>query len=151
MEADILIRAIRHFLPDWRVAPIENVTDAGRDAILRESAIFLSLNYREGFGLPPAEAMRAGCLVVGYDGVGGAEFMTDNTCIPIPDSDIVAFIAELRKAAESFGADGTFSGKYEKIRRNGFDTVTAKYSYDTFRKAFRAFWSKVDKSLAGMV
>lgn len=41
--------------------------------LLGESAIFVSLAHTEGFGLPVAEALAAGCLVVGYDGGGGHE------------------------------------------------------------------------------
>ncbi|OIH83329.1 hypothetical protein BLJ79_14605 [Arthrobacter sp. UCD-GKA] len=42
--------------------------------ILRRSSIFMSLSDRDGFGLPPAEAMATGCFVVGYAGGGGNEF-----------------------------------------------------------------------------
>ena len=42
--------------------------------ILGESAILLSLNHRESFGLSPVEAMSAGCLVAGFHGFGGLEY-----------------------------------------------------------------------------
>ena len=148
-EADILCKAIGEFLPDWRVARIEGVSDGERDAILRDSAIFLSLSMFEGFGLPPAEAMLSGCLVIGYDGVGGREFMTDDTCIPIRDHDVVRFIAELRKAAQCFRDDGTFSEDCERIRENGFQFVNSTYSYENFRKPFHAFWNAVLASGTG--
>ena len=46
--------------------------------ILRESAIFLSLSHRDSFGLPPLEAMASGCLVAGFHGDGGREYMNQN-------------------------------------------------------------------------
>ena len=42
--------------------------------ILRESQVFLSFGHPEGFGLPPAEALACGCLVIGYHGGGGREY-----------------------------------------------------------------------------
>jgi len=39
--------------------------------ILRSSRVFLSFSQREGFGLPPLEALACGCAVVGYHGFGG--------------------------------------------------------------------------------
>lgn len=43
---------------------------------LGRSAVFLSLGHRESFGLPPVEAMAAGCVVVGFHGGGGLEYAT---------------------------------------------------------------------------
>ena len=39
---------------------------------LKESLIYLSCGHPEGFGLPLAEAIACGCLVVGYHGLAGA-------------------------------------------------------------------------------
>ena len=47
----------------------EEVANALRDAML-----FLSCGHPEGFGLPLAEAIACGCLVVGYHGLGGRDF-----------------------------------------------------------------------------
>jgi hypothetical protein len=41
---------------------------------LREALLFLSCGHPEGFGLPLAEAIASGCLVVGYHGLGGRDF-----------------------------------------------------------------------------
>ena len=40
---------------------------------LGEATVFVALGHTEGFGLPIAEALAAGCLVAGYDGGGGRE------------------------------------------------------------------------------
>ena len=37
---------------------------------LQDSLLFLSCGHPEGFGLPLAEAIACGCLVVGYHGLG---------------------------------------------------------------------------------
>ena len=50
--------------------------DTGRAEVadvLGRTTVFVSLGHSESFGLPVAEALASGCLVVGYDGGGGHE------------------------------------------------------------------------------
>lgn len=58
----------------WELEAITGRSEQEVGDILRSCAIFLSLSDRDGFGLPPAEAMATGCMVVGYTGGGGNEF-----------------------------------------------------------------------------
>lgn len=57
--------------------PIEGCNEEQVAEILSRSTIFLSFSHREGFGLPPLEAMAAECLVVGFHGSGGLEYATE--------------------------------------------------------------------------
>ncbi|MCW2249483.1 glycosyltransferase involved in cell wall biosynthesis [Azospirillum fermentarium] len=57
--------------------PIEGCNEEQVAAILGRSTVFVSFSYREGFGLPPLEAMAAECLVVGFHGSGGMEYATE--------------------------------------------------------------------------
>ena len=41
---------------------------------LQEALLFLSCGHPEGFGLPLAEAIACGCMVVGYHGLAGRDF-----------------------------------------------------------------------------
>lgn len=53
---------------------------------LREALMFLSCGHPEGFGLPLAEAIACGCLVVGYHGLGGRDFATPHMhCVEFGD------------------------------------------------------------------
>jgi glycosyltransferase involved in cell wall biosynthesis len=54
-------------------------------ATLASSAVFVALGHTESFGLPVAEALAAGCLVVGYDGGGGHELFEAPGAWRIPD------------------------------------------------------------------
>jgi glycosyltransferase involved in cell wall biosynthesis len=78
-------------LEGWDVVEIADRTEAETAAILRNSAVFLSSGHPEGFGLPAAEAMLAGCVVVGYHGYGGREFLTEELAFPIEVGDVVGF------------------------------------------------------------
>ncbi len=68
------ILAARGSLDGWEVRRIR-VSDQQRYAAdLRETQVFVSTPYQEGFGMPAAEAMAAGAYVVGYHGYGGREY-----------------------------------------------------------------------------
>ncbi len=52
---------------------------------LGRTTVFVSLNHSESFGLPVAEALAAGCLVVGYDGGGGTDLFEAPGAWRIPE------------------------------------------------------------------
>jgi len=85
-----ILRA-RNALRDFTVVPIDNKTEREVAAIMQESAIFMSFGYPEGCPLPPAEAMACGCIVVGYHGMGGAEYFKDEFSHTVSINDIVGF------------------------------------------------------------
>ncbi|WP_394676577.1 glycosyltransferase [uncultured Sphingobacterium sp.] len=79
----------------WNLVAIEDKTEKEVAQIMRESAIFLSFNHREGFGLPPAEAMACGCIVVGYKGRGGAEYFKPDFSYAVEEGDIVGYVDKI--------------------------------------------------------
>jgi glycosyltransferase involved in cell wall biosynthesis len=70
-------------LRGFEIVPIEGRTWKEVADILRESLIFLAFQRDEGFGLPPAEAMACGCIVVGYVGQGAAEYFDHTTGVVV--------------------------------------------------------------------
>jgi hypothetical protein len=87
----------RGALHDVEVVPIDDRPAAEVAGIMRESLIFLALSSQEGFGLPAAEAMACGCIVVGYDGGGGAEFMRRGLAQVVPPADVMAVAARVEQ------------------------------------------------------
>jgi hypothetical protein len=79
------------------LVPIDNRSERETADILRASLIFLSFGRAEGFGLPPAEAMACGCIVVGCHGMGGKEFFHTEHCYPVAQGDILAFVQGVEK------------------------------------------------------
>jgi glycosyltransferase involved in cell wall biosynthesis len=69
----------------WDLVPISGRSETEVGEIMRECAIFLSFSERDGFGLPPAEAMASGSYVIGYDGGGGREFFDPAYSCPVTD------------------------------------------------------------------
>jgi len=106
-ERDHLLHILRSrgVLDGWQTSPIAGYTEQETAQIMRESALFLSFSEREGFGLPPAEAMASGCYVVGYTGNAGWEYFDTAYSVPVPDSNVLAFAQEVEAAMAAFDAD----------------------------------------------
>ena len=121
-----MVRMLRRegVLPEgWELLPIDGVPKHEVARMLGESAIFVSGAEREGFGMPGAEAMSAGCLVVGFTGTGGAEYLHDETGVVVHDDDVVRLVDELARctraidAGEPWVAERTTRGRELVVER----------------------------------
>lgn len=107
----INILRLRDGLKNWDFIPIENKTEKEVAEIMKESAVFLSFNHKEGFGLPPAEAMACGCYVVGYCGQGGEEYFRPEFSTSVPDGDIISFVKSVETACQEIDENPVFRDK----------------------------------------
>ncbi|SLN52254.1 Glycosyl transferases group 1 [Roseivivax jejudonensis] len=146
LEAAFAVAALREraALDGYEFTAIERMSEAEMIAVLRDSRIFLAFSQREGFGLPPAEAMIAGCIVVGYTGVGGREYFTDATGVPVPDSDVVGLVEATTAVAAEYDHDPV---RLDALRRAASDTITACYSEDAFQRSVLAAWDAIEAEL----
>jgi hypothetical protein len=92
------------FPSGWEVSAIDGQSEEKAAEMIRDSSIFLSFSYREGFGLPPAEAMASGCIVIGFDGFGGSEFFGEHAVL-IPDGDTKAFSSIVMSILQNWESD----------------------------------------------
>jgi glycosyl transferase family 1 len=100
-EAALVLRILelRGVLDTWELVPIDGCSEAEVADLLRGCRIFLSFSEREGFGLPPCEALACGCLVVGFDGFGGREYFRAPFAEAVEDGDVVAFARAVERLA----------------------------------------------------
>jgi hypothetical protein len=89
----------------YSLVSVDGRSESEVAAILRESLVFLSFGYPEGFGLPPAEAMACGCVVIGYHGMGGSEYFLPEFSYPVAYGDIVAYAKTVERVLELHRAD----------------------------------------------
>lgn len=108
---------------------------------LRDSLIFLSFSSEEGFGLPPAEAMAAGCIVVGYTGVGGNEFFNDDVGFPVPADDITEFVRVVRNVLSRYAED---RNPLDAMRKRASETVLSRYSEARFEESVLRAFAELD-------
>lgn len=62
-------------LPETEWVEIRDCQREEVGQIMRECDVFLATGFPEGFALPPLEAMACGCLVTGFAGMGGWDYM----------------------------------------------------------------------------
>ena len=97
-----LVDRVRKALPrDATLRVIQGLTEDDVAAELKRCDVFVPISKHEAFGLPPLEAMAAGCCVVGYPGDGGFEFMRHGeTAHVVPNGDKRALDHALRTVLE---------------------------------------------------
>ena len=59
----------------YAFAPIDGLSPDGVAEVLRGCHIFLATGFPEGCPLPPLEALACGCVVAGFSGFGGFDYM----------------------------------------------------------------------------
>lgn len=93
----INILKFRGTLSGWDLVPIDQNTETETAAILGESSVFLNFTLQEGFGMPAVEALACGCLVIGYDGISGREYLRPDFSHIVPHNNILAFVHQVEK------------------------------------------------------
>ena len=146
LKSDIVqvinILKFRGVLNNWDIKLIENMDEEQVANCMKESALFLSFNINEGFGMPPAEAMACGCIVVGYTGKGGIEIFKDEFSYPIPDRDIQAFSKTLERVLKEYEINALpFIEKGEKASK----FILSEYSLSVEENDIVSIWKKLLK------
>ena len=137
----INILHVRGKLKKWRFLPIENKTEKEVADIMKESAVFLSFNHKEGFGLPPAEAMSCGCYVVGYCGQGGKEYFKPELSTSVADGDIISFVKSVESVCEQIEQNSLFQNKGKLAS----DFITENYSVKNEETDVVSIWKDILK------
>ncbi len=97
--------SVRGALEGWEVRMLHGLTEEQTARALAGCAVFLSFSEREGFGLPPAEAMASGCHVVGFTGLAGREYFDPAYSTPVGEGDVRAFAAAALEALRRVESD----------------------------------------------
>lgn len=138
-DAAFIQATFRRMYKEYAAIPwvaIEHKTRREVAEIMAASEVFLSLSHMESFGLPPLEAMASGCLVAGYHGDGGREYMNERNGWWAETGDWRACVAGLASALKLLEAGGA---PLEAMRRETAATV-ACYSRERMKQALVAFW-----------
>ncbi len=97
------------------VTILNNIAPAKMPAQYTNHQIFINLGYPEGFCRPAAEAMASGCLVVGFTGGGGTDFMVnDVNTLTAKDGNQVQLIEQLNRALHMDGAEKELFAKHAR-------------------------------------
>ncbi len=108
--------------------------------ILLESAIYINLVTAEGFGLPAAEAMSSGCLVIGYPGYGGLDYMSGEFTFPIREGDVIALMKTLFEVLQNLDNKPT---AYNEMLLHSKSFISQTYSEENEKTDIKDFWNKI--------
>ena len=117
---------------------IDNVDRNSAAEIMRSSELFLSLSHKDSFGLPPLEAMASGCLVAGYHGDGGREYMNKKNGWWAENGDWLACVNGLASALVLIDSGGI---ELNKIKEQMKITVE-RYSRAKMKEKLINYWTE---------
>lgn len=130
----------RKSLKDWNLVAIDNKTENEVAEIMKNSTFFLSFNHKEGFGLPPVEAMSCGCYVIGYQGQGGKEYFKPEFSSSVEDGNIIEFVQKIEEAVKIYENDPNEILQKGKLA-SGF--VSQNYSLKNEENDTISIWNKI--------
>lgn len=139
IQALIAVTEVKWVPPGWKLIRIDKGTESQVADMLRRSAAFLSLSEKEGFGMPPAEAMACGCVVIGYTGYAGSEYMLPGISFPVADGDFIDLTRMTLKV---------FAMPEEELREIGHKASTfirATYSTKAEVESIKTAWEKITR------
>ncbi|MAP27331.1 MAG: hypothetical protein CL578_00240 [Alteromonadaceae bacterium] len=123
----------------YEIKVVDGLTQAELINEYQKADIFLATGYPEGFSLPPIEAMACGCVVVGFTGGGGDEFMIpDETALVAEDGDCETIIEKLHYLL-------TNSTEKEILRQNGF-RISQSYCLANTQLSLKQFYEPIIQS-----
>jgi hypothetical protein len=97
-HSSLLIFYLKNLLPkNWKILPLNNVSENKLIKTLSKSKIFLSFSNFEGMGIPPIEAALSGNKVIGYVGGGGSEYWKKPIFIKVENGEIEDFAKKIIK------------------------------------------------------
>jgi glycosyltransferase involved in cell wall biosynthesis len=140
VEAVYLQGLFRSLYPQYASVPwvkIDGVSRSECADILRSSAIFASLSWYEGLGLPPLEAMACGAAVVGLHGCGGLDYANDANGIWVEEGDYRNFAHSLAYAITKFEARGL------SMMRAGALETAKRYNQAAFEAELLSSWRNI--------
>lgn len=136
----INILKFRGLLNNYTLTPFINLPQRDVARIYSESLMFLSFGYPEGFGLPAAEAMASGCVVVGFHGGGGKEFFRPEFSYPIEQGNILQFAKTIEQLITDYD---TSPDPLLKKGRMAADFIRERYSPEKEESDVIAAWKKI--------
>lgn len=93
---------------------------------LRECAFYVHFDEYSSWGTAPIEAYLSKCLVAGWDGVGGREYMNTKNTWLVPNGDIMRLALAIGNMVETYIMHDITEERYQEM-----ENATLNYSLDS--------------------
>jgi hypothetical protein len=137
---------VRGALEGVELTVIDGLQEPEVAEIMQRSLVFLSLSHAEGLPRPPMEAMLCECLVVGYHGQGGKEYIKPPHALPFEEGDVVGVARALENVLDSLRRD---AAAFDEQRRLGREFILSRYRPEIEEAEVLAFWRNALKQRLG--
>jgi glycosyltransferase involved in cell wall biosynthesis len=127
--------------PEYKEVPWVEIEDMTREACaktLQESAVFAALGFSEGLGLPPLEAMACGCIVAGFDGLGGCDYTHPENGFWAKEGDYFEYVHQLALALKAASAP-----RWSHEIRAEAQRTLKRYHAQSFRNSLLTAWKEL--------
>jgi len=139
-HSQLLLFYLKNLLPkNWKIIPLENISETYLIKYLSQSKFFLSFSNLEGLGIPPIEAALSGNKVIGYTGGGGIEYWKAPIFNKIENGDISSFGKKLLYEIKNYKKDWIIKTKKNRLK------IEKKYSEETENKTLNLLINKISK------
>lgn len=127
-------------LQGWQASALGPMPHAELAEQLNKARLFLSFGHPEGFGLPVAEAMAAGCYVVGYSGGGADELFRLGLSEPVRFGDWSGFLEAIQQALRDFAEAPRETAL--RLERQAL-AIRSLYSQEQETRSIQAAWERI--------
>ena len=129
---------------------MKGLTEHDYAAVLRESEIYLTTSEFEGINISVLEAMACGCICIGFDGIGGKDYIIGEgeyqNFIQVEPMNFIELSRQLYDLLTKIDSKDSF---VDKIRENDLRTAR-KFGNDCEAESVLSFWrnycDKIGKS-----
>lgn len=129
-----IVKLAEHLDFDFRV--VDGLTQDELINEYQQADIFLATGYPEGLPLPQLEAMNCGCIVIGFTGGGGSEYMIQHeTAFVAEDGDCAGVVRQLEVIQRT-------PELKEKVRQQG-EQKASTYTYSNTKEMLNQFYKDV--------
>ena len=106
---------------------------------LQDALMYLSCGHPEGFGLPLAEAIACGCMVVGYTGLGGRDFAVPHMKV-VEFGDLLGLLQGIKNELQRFDSNREH---VIQERLEASQLILKKYSLEEEQACCLRTWSQL--------
>lgn len=129
---------------EWEWVDMKDMNEDQYSGHLCESMIFLATSLQEGIPTSVLEAMSSGCLVIGYSGIGGNDYMTENgdnqNCFLVENGNLPELVKTLEEVLLGWNQS---ADRRDLIIKNAVETAKQFHDFDKEGRCLKKYFENI--------